>query len=698
MSLLGYINLASNAGDTFTNAADSDFMLFTQSNSQKILLGVGSNSVASLTISSNLAQFNGNIAINNALAIKGLQITANDGSTANVTQTAVTGFSNDNLGQSFYIGSNTSNNYFKFIASNTERARLTGDGKMGIGTSNPIAMLDVRSNVQVLGGSLSVGNGSFEFPPLALTGFLTNLSNASYGNGTYVSSSSTSNFGAVAPFFSYYAFDKTSNNDSLTWVTQGVYNTTTGAYAGVFTTSNDVSNYAGEWLQLQMPTPIMLSSVTIVPPVSTINRAPNGFAFFGSLDGTNWYQLGQRFNGVTFVSNTSQSFTINANQYYSYIRFVLNQTQPSGDGYGMISELRLFGSYQGLSTNVSLSNTMNLTVPGNMYCGNISAGNMGMFRNALINGDFRINQRRTTSTWPGVAGSTAAPIANTTYVADRWTVFKNGYGAGSSCSWSPSTLGVSDLPYAAAGIRNYIRAGRVNGDTNTGTINIVYGMESSDSYRFAGQVVTLSCYVRAGSAFSASGSYVNLQVAGGTTTDEGWQRGLGFSSGTTFPIVANIPISTAWTRVSATGTIAANSTQLGIVVSYTPVGTASSTNDYIDVTGIQLERGPMATPFEFRPQGIELQLCQRYYETTGMYVSGPAGNANNTYFYPDISFKVNKRANPTMTILGLTVWNGATNLGGSVSTTLGGYTTGFYFGVGPACTAMQFNWTASAEL
>jgi hypothetical protein len=659
MSLLGYINLASNAGDTFTNAADSDMLIYTQSNSQKVLIGCSSNQVANLTISSNLTQFNGNIAINNALAIKGLQITVNDGSTMNVTQTAVTGFSNDNLGQSFYIASNTASNYFRFVASNTEVMKITGDGKMGLGTSNPVAMLDVRSNVQVLGGALSVGNGSFEFPPQALTGFTTTLSNAAYGNGTYITSSSTSNFGAVAAFSNYYAFDKTSNNDSLTWVTQGVYNTSTGAYAGVFNTSNDVSTYAGEWLQVLMPTPMMLSSVTIVPPVSTIYRSPNAFAFFGSLDGNAWTQLGSRFTGVTFVSNTAQSFTINANQYFPYIRFVVNQTQTGGDGYGMISELRLFGAYQGISVNVSASNTINLTVPGNMYCGgNISAGNLGMFRNRIINGDMRIDQRN--------AGAIVANAALAAYIVDRAQLIK--------VTTATFNIGQSNINYAVPGFKY---AFKTTVATSSATIaasdittvysqpieannltDLMFGMASA-------QPITVSFWFYSSIAHTfymmlrnaSTRSYLSPIVAAANTwqyytyTVPGDTTGTWTTDGTSTGLMLFINTAVGSSRIGPSGNVWLAGDYWGLVSSNGFINTASA---FTMITGVQIEKGTMATPFEFRPYAIELQLCQRYYQiikpSTNPAAQGVgSGNMHGTNYRIYIKLNTPMRIQPTVT-------------------------------------------------
>jgi hypothetical protein len=44
---------------------------------------------------------------------------------------------------------------------------------------------------------------------------------------------------------------------------------------------------------------------------------------------------------------------------------------------------------------------------------------------------------------------------------------------------------------------------------------------------------------------------------------------------------------------------------------------AAATNNYWQVTGVQLETGSIATPFEFRSYGDELRTCQRYYCAVG---------------------------------------------------------------------------------
>jgi hypothetical protein len=71
------------------------------------------------------------------------------------------------------------------------------------------------------------------------------------------------------------------------------------------------------------------------------------------------------------------------------------------------------------------------------------------------------------------------------------------------------------------------------------------------------------------------------------------------------------------------------------------------------ITGVQLEVGSVATPFERRPFGTELMLCQRYYEFNSSVFSNPmfSGNITSSFtYYANGVFKVTKRANPTVTL------------------------------------------------
>jgi hypothetical protein len=93
--------------------------------------------------------------------------------------------------------------------------------------------------------------------------------------------------------------------------------------------------------------------------------------------------------------------------------------------------------------------------------------------------------------------------------------------------------------------------------------------------------------------------------------------------------------------------------QLFIGPQYTPTGTAGGF-DYFDITGVQLEKGTVATPFEVRPFATELALCQRYYKridngqnSTATYIG--SGTAYlSTIFLTGVTHNIEMRANPTV--------------------------------------------------
>ena len=79
---------------------------------------------------------------------------------------------------------------------------------------------------------------------------------------------------------------------------------------------------------------------------------------------------------------------------------------------------------------------------------------------------------------------------------------------------------------------------------------------------------------------------------------------------------------------------------------------ASATSNYWQVTGIQLEVGDTATPFEFKPFEKDLEECQRYYQIIGI-TSGadfPLGRVTGSYKMIGSSLLKTMRTAPTATM------------------------------------------------
>lgn len=116
-------------------------------------IGIGvSNPSTPLEVNGD-ATISGNLIMNNRLVMSSLQINRRQGNPANITNTFVKGFSNATNGVVIDIGSNTPavSQRFQVMWSNNEIFTVTGDGDVGIGTSNPTAKLDVNGDINFTG-------------------------------------------------------------------------------------------------------------------------------------------------------------------------------------------------------------------------------------------------------------------------------------------------------------------------------------------------------------------------------------------------------------------------------------------------------------------------------------------------------------------------------------------------------------------
>ncbi len=199
-----------------------------------------------------------------------------------------------------------------------------------------------------------------EFPPGPLTAAATTLGDGyTYGAGTYLASASST---YVEPSYSVFApFDKVAAATNSWCVSSAAYNGTTGAYqppqTNTFTTAVDGGVVAGEWLQLQLPQPIALTSFTTTA-VNTGNfkRTVRDLAILGSNNGTRWSRVGPAVTSLIFSSMLqSQTVAINCAVRYRFYRFVVVSIQGGLDSFASVGKLRLFGDPSPVDSAVSVA-------------------------------------------------------------------------------------------------------------------------------------------------------------------------------------------------------------------------------------------------------------------------------------------------------------------------------------------------------
>ena len=236
--------------------------------------------------------------------------------------------------------------------------------------------------------------------------------------------------------------------------------------------------------------------------------------------------------------------------------------------------------------------------------------------------------------------STATVTSNTATVLtfSAWT-------GGTPSTGSFSIVGQISFQYA-------MRSQRNSGVGAVTSINLFNMFETKNSIPLAGQTISLSFWARAGANFSGTGYNINPQVQTGTGTDQNAWNGW---TGSAFPINSSTSLTTSWQKFTYTGVCASNITQAGVFFYYVPTGTAGA-NDYFDITGVQLEIAPQATPFSRAGGSIggELALCQRYYwqysaaQSNSIYgIISSAFLGSSTVWVSQIPFPVPLRIAPS---------------------------------------------------
>jgi len=224
------------------------------------------------------------------------------------------------------------------------------------------------------------------------------------------------------------------------------------------------------------------------------------------------------------------------------------------------------------------------------------------FRNLIDAGDFSINpfQRNI----PGIAsgGAISTPISTTpTYFPDRF------FAAGAA---STAILMAAVADSSVAGFNQSLKFSRQSGSSSTATIYLGQVLETLDSLRLQNQTVTLSFWARSGANYS--GGPISAQVVSGSGVNQSAANLVSSNWPSQLNVVsAQQILSTSMVRYQFSGVVPSTASQVGVLLSFTPSGTAGA-DDSIYVNGVQLEIGGSASPFEHIDAQVALEICQRY--------------------------------------------------------------------------------------
>lgn len=343
---------------------------------------------------------------------------------------------------------------------------------------------------------------------------------------------------------------------------------------------------------------------------------------------------------------------------------------------GSITGVTITGPIAGDVTG-NLTGDVTGNVTGSISGGTVSAlsyngGQLAGLRNLVINGAMNVSQKGAGAFTTSTGSSTTL---NSTRMLDRWTYW----------AATPAVFSVTQQLDAPASQPDLLYSQRLTVTTadatvfDTNAFAMMQIIEGSTARSLVGKTFTISFWVKAtvtgvyclslynGSWPSTDRAYI---IEYNVNTTNTWEYktviidgGL-ITNGSDWNWTTGAGLTLAWAL--ATG-VNYHSETLGQWTSDWGFSSNQQVNAYATLgnifalTGVQIEVGNVATPFEHRPFGLELALCQRYYEQSFPYGTAPAQNIGaslgaayatgqvlNQAFSTSVNFAVPKRAAPTI--------------------------------------------------
>jgi len=337
------------------------------------------------------------------------------------------------------------------------------------------------------------------------------------------------------------------------------------------------------------------------------------------------------------------------------------------------------------------------SLPNGLVVGDINYPATGSLsnRNKIINGGMRIDQRNAGASLT-IGGSDDAkyPVdrffaiqrTDGTYTAQRVSTAPGGFNSSVqiTVTTADTSLGATQFSGVFHNIEGFNTADLGWGTAGAQTVTLSFWVRSSLTGTFGGSLRNSAVNRAYPFSYTISAAntweYKTITIDGDTSGTWLFDNGIGIRVTWSLGVGSNfLGTAGAWTASDIRGVTGETSV----------IGTSGAT---WQITGVQLEAGAVATPFEHRSFGQELALCERYYQQiTGSTLSATRG------FQSDISVRLNiflscpMRAAPTVSALGPSGWNSGPGAG-SISLRSWRY-------AGTSSTeALITGYTASAEL
>ena len=454
----------------------------------------------------------------------------------------------------------------------------------------------------------------------------------------------------------------------------------------------------------------------------------------GGTPGTQWISSGSNIyysNSVGIGAiNPQYNLDVSGGTTASKFMLVSNISSLGGPTLNVTSNVQISANLAVGGALPNVSPPYALYVQGQGYFSqHVSYENFSGYRNRLINGTFRIASRANTLT---VSNTSVFSLSNA-FVMDRWFV-----DVGNLSTSNVSVTIKKDLPIGQTnGFSNCAnvyttRAFGTNLD-NTWVCPLIQTVEASGVFdlrlgQSTAKPMVLSFYANA----AVTGNYSvvlrskidNTYYANLVTITNSWNRYTVYvpactigtwtdsTTGSIQVCLCGVSFGTGRANVAPTTNWTANP-------GYAPVAVTGAVNwmasapSQLQVTGVQLEIGTIATPFEIRLLSETTRLCQRYYESNPEPQFAAALNSGRINTVP---FVVNKRNNANVTVYttfanlvantNMSTFTSITNGGVYSNTTINSYassTYGFTFSFTQSTGAnkideAEFVWQADAEI